>query len=220
MFSRQLIEAQEDERRRIARDLHDQIGQTLTAVKMNLYTVQRYSEAPEAAHCLKDNIDAIDEALRLVRDLSVDLRPPLLDDLGLATALCWYVDRYEKRASVQTEVVMELPNANERFSRDLETACFRIAQEALTNVARHARATHVLLQLSRTPATLEMVVRDDGIGFDPTTLRKHARRVATLGLLGMQERAHAAGGVLEIDSKLTVGTEVRFSVPVDNPHTT
>jgi PAS domain S-box-containing protein len=216
IFSRQLIEAQEDERRRIARDLHDQIGQALTAVKMNLYTVQRFCHEPEPAHCLKDNIDAVDEALRLVRDLSVDLRPPLLDDLGLATALCWYVDRYEKRAGVTTEVLIELPNQNERFSRELETACFRIAQEALTNVARHARATHVLLQLTRTPATLEMVVRDDGMGFDPAGLRKRARRVATLGLLGMQERAHAAGGVLDIHSKVSRGTEVRFSVPVDD----
>ena len=216
MFSRQLIEAQEDERRRIARDLHDQIGQALTAVKMNLYTVQRFSNAPEAVHCLKDNIDAVDEALRLVRDLSVDLRPPLLDDLGLATALCWYVDRYEKRVGVTTEVLIDLPNENERFSRDLETACFRIAQEALTNVARHARATHVLLQLTRTATKLEMIVRDDGVGFDPAALRKRARRVATLGLLGMQERANAAGGALEIHSKVTRGTEVRFSVPVDN----
>jgi PAS domain S-box-containing protein len=218
MFSRQLIEAQEDERRRIARDLHDQIGQALTAVKMNLYTVQRFCNAPEAAHCLKDNIDAVDEALRLVRDLSVDLRPPLLDDLGLPTALCWYVDRYEKRAGVTTEVVIELPNQNERFSRELETACFRIAQEALTNVARHARASHVLLQLTRTATELQMIVRDDGAGFDPAALRKHARRVATLGLVGMQERAHAAGGSVEISSKLAKGTEVRFSVPVDNIH--
>jgi PAS domain S-box-containing protein len=216
IFSRQLIEAQEDERRRIARDLHDQIGQALTAVKMNLYTVQRFCHEPEPAHCLKDNIDAVDEALRLVRDLSVDLRPPLLDDLGLATALCWYVDRYEKRVGVTTEVLMELPNQNERFSRDLETACFRIAQEALTNVARHARATHVLLQLTRTSTTLEMIVRDDGVGFDPAGLRKRARRVATLGLLGMQERANAAGGVLDIHSKVSRGTEVRFSVPVDD----
>jgi PAS domain S-box-containing protein len=220
IFSRQLIEAQEDERRRIARDLHDQIGQTLTAVKMNLYTVQRFCNEPEPAHCLKDNIDAVDEALRLVRDLSVDLRPPLLDDLGLATALCWYVDRYEKRVGVTAEVLIELPNQNERFSRDLETACFRIAQEALTNVARHARSTHVLLQLTRTPTTLEMVVRDDGIGFDPAVLRKRARRVATLGLLGMQERAHAAGGVLEIHSKASRGTEIRFSVPVGNARPT
>ena len=216
MFSRQLIEAQEDERRRIARDLHDQIGQTLTAVKMNLYTVQRFCNGPEAAHCLKDNIDAVDEALRLVRDLSVDLRPPLLDDLGLPTALCWYVDRYEKRAGVTTEVVIELPNQNERFSRELETACFRIAQEALTNVARHARATHVLLQLTRTATTLDMVVRDYGAGFDPAALRKRARRVATLGLVGMQERAHAAGGEIQIHSKIGRGTEVRFTVPVDN----
>jgi len=216
MFSRQLIEAQEDERRRIARDLHDQIGQTLTAVKMNLYTVQRFCSAPEAAHCLKDNIDAVDEALRLVRDLSVDLRPPLLDDLGLATALCWYVDRYEKRAGVTTEVLIEMPNRNERFSRDLETACFRIAQEALTNVVRHARATHVLLQLTRKESSLQMIVKDDGAGFDPGVLRRRARRIATLGLLGMQERAHAAGGVLEIHSKLSRGTELRFSVPVDN----
>ena len=214
MFSRQLIEAQEDERRRIARDLHDQIGQALTAVKMNLYTVQRFCDAPEAAHCLKDNIDAVDEALRLVRDLSVDLRPPLLDDLGLATALCWYVDRYAKRAGVTTEVLIEMPNQNERFSRELETACFRIAQEALTNVVRHARATHVLLQLTRTETELEMVVRDDGVGFDRAALRKRARRVATLGLLGMQERAHAAGGVLDIDSKSFKGTEVRFTVPI------
>jgi PAS domain S-box-containing protein len=216
MFSRQLIDAQEDERRRIARDLHDQIGQALTAVKMNLYTVQRVCNAPEAAHCLKDNIDAVDEALRLVRDLSVDLRPPLLDDLGLATALCWYVDRYEKRVGVATEVVLDLPNESERFSRDLETACFRIAQEALTNVARHARATHVLLQLTRTATGLEMIVRDDGVGFDPAALRKRARRVATLGLVGMQERAHSAGGVLDIHSKLSKGTEVRFRVPVDS----
>jgi signal transduction histidine kinase len=142
----------------------------------------------------------------------------LLDDLGLATALCWYLDRYEKRAGVSTEVLIELPNQNERFSRDLETACFRIAQEALTNVARHARATHVLLQLTRRTTTLEMVIRDDGVGFDPAALRKRAPRVATLGLVGMQERAHSAGGMLGIHSKVSRGTEVRFSVPVDNIH--
>ena len=218
MFSRQLIEAQEDERRRIARDLHDQIGQALTAVKMNLYTVQRFCNEPEAAHCLKDNIDAVDDALGLVRDLSVDLRPPLLDDLGLATALCWYIDRYEKRVGVTTEVVIQLPNQNERFSLELETAFFRVAQEALTNVARHAHATHVLMELTRTTTGLDMIVRDDGVGFDPAALRKRDRRAATLGLVGMQERAHAAGGVVEIHSKPGRGTEVRFSVPVHNIH--
>lgn len=216
MFSRQLIEAQEDERRRIARDLHDQIGQTLTAVKMNLHSVQRFCAAPEAVHCIKDNIDAVDEALRLVRDLSVDLRPPLLDDLGLATALCWYVDRYSQRAGVATEIKIDLPNHNERFSRDLETACFRIAQEALTNVVRHARATLVSLRLTRKQTVLEMIVKDDGAGFDPAALRRRASRAATLGLLGMQERAHAAGGAVDICSAPAKGTTIRFTAPLED----
>lgn len=216
MFSRQLIEAQEDERRRIARDLHDQIGQALTAVKMNLHTIQTLCPTPEATPRIKDNIDAVDEALRLVRDLSVDLRPPLLDDLGLATALCWYVDRYAQRAGVTTEVQIELSNRDERFSRELETACFRIAQEALTNVVRHARATHVSLRLIRKKNDLELIVADDGVGFDPAALRKRAPRAATLGLLGMQERAHAAGGEVVIDSKISKGTIIRFTVPLEH----
>jgi len=214
MFSRQLIEAQEDERQRISRDLHDQIGQALTAVKMNLHSVQRVCAEPEASHRIRDNIDAVDEALRLVRDLSVDLRPPLLDDLGLATALCWYLDRFARRSGLAAEVTIEMPNQNERFSRELETACFRIAQEALTNVARHARAKRVSLQLTREETLLEMIIRDNGAGFDPAALRKRAPRAATLGLLGMQERAHAAGGQVQIHSEPSKGTEIRFSVPL------
>lgn len=214
MFSRQLIEAQEDERRRISRDLHDQIGQTLTAVKMNLHTIQSLCTTPEATPRIKDNMDAVDEALRLVRDLSVDLRPPLLDDLGLATALCWYVDRYSQRVGVATEIKIDLPNQNERFSRELETACFRIAQEALTNVVRHARAKLVSLRLTRKETVLEMEVKDDGVGFDPAALRRRAPRAATLGLLGMQERAHAAGGEVEIRSAITRGTTIRFTAPL------
>ena len=167
---------------------------------MNLYTVQRFCSAPEAAHCLKDNIDAVDEALRLVRDLSVDLRPPLLDDLGLATALCWYVDRYEKRAGVTTEVLIEMPNRNERFSRDLETACFRIAQEALTNVVRHARATHVLLQLTRKESSLQMIVKDDGAGFDPRVAktREAYRHVGAAGDAGACSRGRRARDPFEV----------------------
>jgi len=216
MFSRRLIEAQEDERQRISRDLHDQIGQALTAVKMNLHSVQRVCAEPEASHRIKDNIDAVDEALRLVRDLSVDLRPPLLDDLGLATALCWYLDRFARRSGLAAEVTIEMPNQNERFSRELETACFRIAQEAFTNVARHARAKRVSLQLTREETLLEMIIRDDGAGFDPAALRKRAPRAATLGLLGMQERAHAAGGQVQIHSEPSKGTEIRFSVPLES----
>jgi PAS domain S-box-containing protein len=214
MFSRQLIEAQEEERRRIARELHDQIGQVLTAVKMNLHTVQRMCNGAEAGAYVKDNIEAVDEALRLVRDLSVDLRPPLLDDLGLVTALRWYVDRYAKRTGLVANVIIELKDQNERFSRELETASFRIAQEALTNVVRHARATAVALRLKKDDELLVLSVRDDGVGFDPEALRRRAPRAVTLGLLGMQERAHAAGGVVEINSQISKGTEIRLKLPV------
>jgi signal transduction histidine kinase len=214
MFSRQLIEAQEEERRRIARELHDQIGQVLTAVKMNLHTVQRVSNGNEAGTYIKDNIEAVDEALRLVRDLSVDLRPPLLDDLGLVTALRWYVDRYANRTGIAADMVTELRDQNERFSRELETACFRIAQEALTNIVRHARASAVTVRLKKEKELLILSVRDDGVGFDPEALHKRAPRAATLGLLGMQERAHAAGGSVEINSQTSKGTEIRLEVPL------
>ena len=214
MFSRQLIEAQEDERRRIARELHDQIGQVLTAVKMNLHAVQQVSQGSEVSGYLKDNIEAVDEALRLVRDLSVDLRPPVLDDFGLATALRWYVDRYAKRTGLEVEVVADLPD-HERFSRDLETACFRIAQEALTNVVRHSRANTVVLQLVKDGNVLLLSVKDDGVGFDVESLQKRAPGAATLGLISMQERAHFAGGTIEIDSVISKGTEVRFRLTLE-----
>lgn len=215
MFSRQLIEAQEDERRRISRELHDQIGQILTAVKMNLYTVQQFCKMSEAGSYVKDNIEAVDEALRLVRDLSVDLRPPVLDDLGLVTALRWYVDRYLNRTGLNVEVIIDLPDPNERFSRERETACFRIAQEALSNIARHAQASQIQVQLAKDGNVLLLTVKDDGVGFDPESLRKRAPRAATLGLVSMQERAHAAGGAIEIDSVRSRGTEVRFTLPLE-----
>jgi signal transduction histidine kinase len=211
MFSRQLIEAQEDERRRISRELHDQIGQVLTAVKMNLFSVQNICSGPESVFYIKDNVDAIDEALRLVRDLSVDLRPPVLDDLGLVSALRWYIDRYTTRTGLTVDVRIELQEHGERFSREVETACFRIAQEALTNVVRHASANGIVVSLVRDDNCLLLSIRDDGVGFNPERLRKRATR-ATLGLISMQERAHAAGGTIEIDSVISKGTEIRFKL--------
>jgi PAS domain S-box-containing protein len=215
MFSRQLIEAQEEERRRISRELHDQIGQILTAIKMNLHTVQQARGNSEISSCVKDNIEAVDEALRLVRDLSVDLRPPVLDDFGLVTSLCWYVDRYSKRTGLEVDVVIDLIDQNQRFAREVETACFRIAQEALTNIARHAQASRVRLQLVKNGNVLVLSIKDNGTGFDPESLRKRAPRAATLGLISMQERAHAAGGTVEINSARAKGTDIRFSLNLE-----
>ncbi|HEV7683955.1 MAG TPA: PAS domain S-box protein [Pyrinomonadaceae bacterium] len=214
MFSRQLIETQEQERQRIALELHDQIGQVLTVVKMNLTSVQRACPAPEASPYIKDNMDLVDEALRLVRDLSIDLRPLLLDDLGLVAALRWYLDRYAARTGVESDFHFELPQNADRFSRDIETACFRIVQEALTNIGRHAQAKYVSIQLTGNNSDLFLRIKDDGIGFDPNLLRTRATRDATLGLLGMQERARAAGGTIEIDSAPSKGTEIRLRFPI------
>jgi signal transduction histidine kinase len=179
---------------------------------MNLYTVQRLCKVSEAGSYVKDNIDAVDEALRLVRDLSVDLRPPVLDDLGLVTALRWYVDRYSKRTGLNVKVIIDLPDHNERFSRERETACFRIAQQALSNIVRHAQASQVQVRLVKDENALVLTVKDNGIGF---ALNKRAPRAATLGLVSMHERAHAAGGTVEIDSVRSKGTEVRFILPLE-----
>jgi signal transduction histidine kinase len=176
--------------------------------------VQRVCHTNEAGPHIKDNIEAVDEALRLVRDLSVDLRPALLDDLGLITALHWYVARYAKRTGLPAEVSIKLKDPNERFSREVETACFRIAQEALTNVVRHAHANRALVRLLKQENVLSLSIEDDGIGFNPEAVRKRAPRAAKLGLLGMQERAHAAGGILEIHSVISKGTEIRLELPL------
>src|SRR6185369_2521448 len=157
----------------------------------------------EISPYVKDNLEAVDEALRLVRDLSVDLRPPVLDDFGLATALYWYVDRYTQRTGLEVDVIIEMANHNQRFSREVETACFRIAQEALSNIVRHAQASQVSLQLVTDENVLLLSIKDDGVGFDPESLRKRAPRAATLGLVSMQERAHAAGARIEIDSAIS-----------------
>jgi two-component system sensor histidine kinase UhpB len=112
-------------------------------------------------------------------------------------------------------VVVELADENERFSREVETACFRIVQEALTNIVRHAQASQILVYVAKDENNLSMSVKDDGVGFDVESLRKRATRLATLGLISMQERAHAAGGTIDIDSAPSKGTEVRFRLPLE-----
>jgi len=210
IYSRALIEAQETERQRIARELHDEIGQVLTAVRINLQTVQTARSVDEAAPHLEDSIRVTDEALRQVRDLSLDLRPPHLDDFGLTTALRWFIDRFSQRTGILAE--FEATDDEQRLTRETETACFRIAQEALTNVARHAKAKRVSVRLSRNRDQLFLIVKDDGVGFDVKAL-KDSTPVA-LGLRGMKERASAVRGRIDIDSADGKGTQVRVRFPI------
>ncbi len=213
-YSRRLIEAQEAERQHIARELHDEIGQVLTAVKINLQSIQRLSSASTQMPQLEESIGIVDEALGCVRQLSIELRPALLDDLGLSAALRWYVNRYAQRTGIMAEVINGFEE-NDRLPREFETACFRIAQEALTNVARHAQAVSVSVQLEQSRERMLLTITDDGVGFDVDKLFNRASAAAVLGLRGMEERALALGGKIEIESALQKGTRVRATFPLN-----
>jgi PAS domain S-box-containing protein len=216
IYSRRLIEAQEAERQSLARELHDEIGQVLTAVRINLHTVQNSYLDDASLPRIEESIVIVDEALGRIRELSLELRPSLLDDLGLAAALRWYVDRYGQRTGIKAEVLTGFEERG-RLPRDLETECFRIAQEALTNVARHARATRVCVQLDGGVEKLVLTVTDNGIGFDTENLISGASSAATLGLRGMRERALAMNGRIEINSSPGAGTQVRATLPLKRP---
>ena len=202
-LSRKLIEAQEAERRAVARELHDDFGQVLTALKLNLQRRDR-----DAA----ESIALVDGAIARMRDLAQDLRPPLLDEFGLEASLSWYVEREAKRAGLAFH--LSLAHLEQRPPIAVETTCFRIAQEALTNVIRHAQARSVEVELSQGNGTLQLIVRDDGHGFDVAAARRRAAQGASQGLLSMQERVALAGGALEIDSAPGRGTAIRARLPL------
>jgi signal transduction histidine kinase len=210
-YPRQLIEAQEAERQSIARELHDQIGQVLTAIHLNLQAVWAACESNESRALIDEGVAIVDEALGQVRNLSFELRPSLLDDLGLATALRWYTDRFTQRTGIKSTTTINLPEPPARLTRELETACFRIVQEALTNVVRHARAKNVAIRLQKRNGEIRLTVKDDGIGFDA-----HSQNLAPftthVGLRGMRERALALGGRLDVRSS-SRGTRISASFP-------
>lgn len=210
-YSRRLVEAQEMERKKIARELHDEIGQILTAVRISLQSMQRTCQIEDSAR-IDDSIVVIDEALDRVRELSLELRPALLDDLGLAAALRWYLKRYCERTAIQGEVDSNFDD-DLRLPRKLETACFRISQEALTNVARHAEASQVRISLDRTEDEFRLNISDDGRGFDAAAVLASAS-AESFGLHGIEERAFGVGGRIEIQSRPGHGTQLIAHFPL------
>lgn len=214
VLSKQLLEIQESERRHIARELHDEIGQALTAVKVNLQATQRVTKDNILEPYLGESISIVERTLQQVRNLSLDLRPSLLDDLGVVVALRWYVDRQAQRAGFNAQFSTEI-SADMRLPTEVETTCFRVVQEALTNIVRHAQAQHVEVELRQDEKELELLIRDDGIGFDINAVMERAAGDLSLGLLGMQERVQLIGGSIEISSSLTQGTEIRAYFPLD-----
>jgi two-component system sensor histidine kinase UhpB len=202
-LSRKLIEAQEMERRAVARELHDDFGQVLTALKLNLRRRERDDE---------ESIALVDGAIARMRGLAQDLRPPLLDELGLEASLQWYLDRESKRAGLTFRLTVA--DFDPRPQPAVEITCFRVAQEALTNVIRHAQAHRVEVEVGRADGALRLVVCDDGQGFDVAAARMRATHGESQGLIGMQERVALAGGELEIDSSPGRGTRIRARIPL------
>ncbi len=205
-LSRQLLTAQETERRRLSLELHDELGQSLTAIKINLQSRGRL-KGQSPAEIDAENIRIVENALQQVRRLALALRPSMLDDLGLASALRWMADQTAERGGFAVQFGADFPDT--RLAPELETACFRIAQEALTNIARHAQAKRVTIELRHEDDTLRMTVQDDGRGFDLAEMLTRAARGGSIGVLSMQERAALAGGQLEIESSPGLGTTVR-----------
>lgn len=209
-LSRRVLEVQEMERRRIAIELHDELGQSLTAIKINLQLSERLKD--DALRGLnRDTIHIVEDVLQQVRRLAANLRPSVLDDLGLPAALRWLSEQSANRSgfSVNFHHVRTQP----RLAADIETACFRIVQEALTNITRHAQAKEVAIRLDRDADHLVLRIVDNGRGFDLSEMRIRALAGDSVGVLGMQERADLIEGQLSIETCEGQGTTVLLRCP-------
>ena len=210
---KRLVTIQEDERRRIARDLHDHLGQQMTALRLNLEGLKTTSESGPQ---LRDRIEQADRiAERLDADvefLAWELRPAGLDDIGLPGALSKFLREWSNHYGIAAELhVTGLDQ--QRLGQEIETSLYRIAQEALNNIFKHARAARADVLLERRDGQVVMIIEDDGVGFDPTaTLRQSDDR--GLGVIGMHERAALAGGTLDIESAVGRGTTIFVRVPL------
>lgn len=203
-MTQRLFSLQEDERRAISRDLHDEIGQTITAIKLSAHAALDECDATRRREDLQGVLQLADASLTRLRNLSTLLRPPQLDALGLEAALRWQAATLSRAASAQLQ--LDIATLPQRPGREVEQACFRIAQESLTNALRHASANQIVLSLHARDAQLALEVSDDGEGFDP-----HGPR--GLGLIIMRERAQGAGGSLRIDSAPGAGTRISLRLP-------
>ena len=212
-LARHLDSVREEEHTRIAREIHDQLGQALTALRIDLSWLAR--KLPEASTAVRQRMGAMialaDDTIEAGRNIVAELRPPILDDLGLAPSLEWYVHRFAKRAGLRCEWD---PGPAELFvDREVAVIAFRIVQEALTNVARHAQAKHVAVRLGEQDGALTVEIRDDGRGISDDA----ANSQRSLGIVGMRERALVRGGSLEVRRLPGGGTSVRLAILMKPP---
>lgn len=215
-LNRKLTAVQEAERKQLARELHDEMGQALTAISINLAAIER-ELSPDCLSRIKERLTEssllTEQTLEQIRELSSNLRPTTLDDLGLVPTLRWYINRYEKRVNIRTE--FEVINLENRLSIEIETALYRIVQEALTNVARHAQANIVRLLLRGKKSSVVAFIEDDGQGFDVVKVIDREVPETGMGLLGIRERVILLGGTFNIQSTPGQGTQLSLEIPME-----
>ncbi|MBM4138644.1 MAG: PAS domain S-box protein [Nitrospira sp.] len=214
-LSSRLMQVQEEERSRLARDLHDEIGQLLTALKIDLQEIKHGEVGQVRADALTDSLELVDHLLTQVRTLALNLRPSVLDDLGLVPALRWYASRQANRNG--WTLALSVQGMVKRVPAPIEVACFRIVQEALTNVAKYAMAKTIDLMLHQQEEELTLIIQDDGRGFDVASARQRAQEGQSIGLLSMEERVRLVGGILEISSTSGRGTTILIRFPLSTP---
>lgn len=214
----QIINAQEEERKRIARELHDETSQVLTSLLISLAVLEESITTSEARNRITDTRTLAHQTLQAIRSLSIDLRPSALDDLGLLPALRWYIKEYQKKCAIEVE--LRATGFKERLPGEIEIALYRIVQESLTNTARHASAGKIAITLEEEVDAVLATIADNGSGFDISALHKTTSQERGsalergLGLVGMQERAVLLGGSLVIHSSFGHGTTVEVSIPL------
>ncbi len=215
-LNQKLTAVQEAERKQLARELHDEMGQALTAISINLSAIEQALPPdynPNISERLAEANLLTNQILERIQELSFNLRPTTLDDLGLVPTLHWYINLYAKRVNIETE--FEVIDLEERLSPAIETALYRIVQEALTNVARHAEATKVRLLLRRREAVIVAYIEDDGQGFDVVNVLDREMPETGMGLVGMRERVILLGGKFNIQSAPQQGTQLSIEIPLE-----
>jgi two-component system sensor histidine kinase UhpB len=225
-LSEQLVNAQEDERKRISRELHDELGQALTATRIDLLAVSESLDQDRSVgtSCngrdvhqrLTDTILVVEQMLKQVREMALDLRPSMLDDLGLVPTLGWHTRRFAERTGVN--VTLDHRGMEERLPAQVETTLYRTVQEALTNISKHAQAKNVGIHIARVNSTVRAIVQDDGKGFDPQAVQARHTTERGVGLVGMRERVVGAGGNLIVNSAPGQGTRLSLTMPLPKEH--
>ncbi|MBW2646790.1 MAG: PAS domain-containing protein [Deltaproteobacteria bacterium] len=209
-LSERMIDLQEEERSRISRELHDELGQVLTALKFDAAWLKRYLPDEEIAvqKRFQEMCVLIDGSLSSVRRISTCLRPGILDDMGLGAAIEWHAKEFEQRLGIECVTLLDLPK--QRLANHLETGIYRIVQEALTNIARHAKASMVTISIEQKDQTLSVKIADNGIGIEPSRIQSPL----STGISGMRERAEILSGTMEIRGDSDKGTKVTVQVPL------